>query len=65
VDDREVSPGIKLKDADLIGIPRQLVLGKHTKEGEGRPIEVITRAGAVDKQLVQWDAILDLFQVPS
>ncbi|MCK4357454.1 MAG: proline--tRNA ligase [Candidatus Cloacimonetes bacterium] len=27
-DDREVSPGIKFKDADLIGIPIQLIVGK-------------------------------------
>lgn len=28
LDDREVSPGIKFKDADLLGIPLRLVIGK-------------------------------------
>ncbi len=29
VDDRADSPGVKFKDADLIGIPRQIIVGKH------------------------------------
>jgi len=31
-DDRPVSPGIKLKDADLIGISLQLIIGDRTNE---------------------------------
>jgi len=31
-DDRDASPGVKLKDADLIGIPLQVILGKKFKE---------------------------------
>jgi len=35
IDDRTVSPGIKFKDADLIGIPFQIILGKRFKaEGQ-------------------------------
>ena len=30
VDDRIESPGVKFKDADLIGFPYQLILGKKT-----------------------------------
>jgi prolyl-tRNA synthetase len=29
IDDRSVSPGFKFKDADLIGVPLQLVVGDH------------------------------------
>ena len=32
-DDREVSPGIKFKDADLLGCPLQVVVGKRAAEG--------------------------------
>jgi len=33
-DDRDVSPGIKFKDADLIGIPIRITLGRYLKEGK-------------------------------
>ncbi|MBI4686348.1 MAG: proline--tRNA ligase [Nitrospirae bacterium] len=34
IDDRDVSPGVKFKDADLIGIPWQIVVGeKNIKDG--------------------------------
>ncbi len=41
-DDREVSPGIKFKDADLIGIPIRITLGKYLKENK---VEVRLRSG--------------------
>jgi prolyl-tRNA synthetase len=34
MDDREESAGVKLNDADLMGISRQLILGGKTKRGE-------------------------------
>jgi len=43
-DDRAVSAGIKFKDADLLGCPLQVVVGK--KAGEG-VVELKERAGAV------------------
>lgn len=33
LDDREVSPGVKFKDADLLGCPIQIVVGKRAAEG--------------------------------
>lgn len=33
LDDREERPGVKLKDADLIGIPIRIVVGKKAGEG--------------------------------
>jgi prolyl-tRNA synthetase len=32
-DDRDMSPGIKFKDADLLGCPAQIVVGKRAPEG--------------------------------
>ena len=34
LDDRNVSPGFKFKDADLIGIPYSIIVGKKVKEGK-------------------------------
>jgi prolyl-tRNA synthetase len=42
LDDREQSPGSKLKDADLVGIPVQVVVGKAWKSD--RKFEVCLRA---------------------
>lgn len=33
LDDREISPGMKFKDADLIGVPIRVTLGKKLSEG--------------------------------
>ena len=42
LDDREQSPGSKLKDADLVGIPVQVVIGKVWKSD--RQLELVLRA---------------------
>ena len=41
-DDREHSPGSKLKDADLVGIPVGVILGKAWQSGQ--QLEVRLRA---------------------
>jgi prolyl-tRNA synthetase len=33
-DDRPLSPGVKFKDADLVGLPFRLVVGRDVKEGK-------------------------------
>lgn len=33
MDDRDVSPGVKFKDADLIGLPIRITVGKHAVTG--------------------------------
>ncbi|KLO20871.1 MULTISPECIES: proline--tRNA ligase [unclassified Marinitoga] len=33
-DDRDASPGFKFKDADLIGIPLKIIIGKKMKDGK-------------------------------
>ncbi|WP_457644470.1 proline--tRNA ligase [Persephonella sp.] len=39
-DDRDISPGAKFKDADLIGIPYRIVVGRGVKNGK---VEIQTR----------------------
>jgi prolyl-tRNA synthetase len=41
LDDREERAGVKFKDADLIGIPFRINVGKKTAEGG---VELVTRA---------------------
>jgi prolyl-tRNA synthetase len=41
LDDRDERPGVKFKDADLIGIPFRIVTGKALKEGK---VELVQRA---------------------
>ena len=41
-DDRKISPGVKFKDADLIGITVQVIVGK--KWVQNREVEVVERA---------------------
>ncbi|WP_135553578.1 proline--tRNA ligase [Paenibacillus cymbidii] len=41
LDDRDERPGVKFKDADLLGIPVRIVVGKHAERGE---VEVVDRA---------------------
>lgn len=43
IDDRDKSPGIKFKDADLVGFPVQVVIGKKSL-AEGK-VEVVERRG--------------------
>jgi len=41
LDDRDERAGVKFKDADLIGIPYRVNVGKKTVEGN---VELVTRA---------------------
>src|SRR6204780_4216783 len=41
LDDRDERPGVKFKDADLVGIPFRVTVGKKVTEG---PIEVVQRS---------------------
>jgi prolyl-tRNA synthetase len=56
LDDRNVSPGVKFADAELIGIPIQIVIGKGTLERE--EVEIKTRRTG-DTQKVRKDDVLD------
>ncbi len=56
LDDREKSPGVKFKDADLVGFPVQIVIGKKSL-AEGK-IEVKIRATG-EKQLIDKNDVVD------
>ncbi|KUK66178.1 MAG: Proline--tRNA ligase, partial [Mesotoga infera] len=53
LDDREISPGMKFKDADLVGIPIRVTLGKKLQHrivevkarNEKKPLEVSIQGG--------------------
>lgn len=48
LDDRDLSPGIKFKDADLVGVPLRLTIGKKLKDGI---VELYDRAGRTAEEL--------------
>ena len=62
-DDRDLSPGIKFKDADLLGCPAQVVVGKRAGEGfvelkkrdggERRDVPVADLAAALEELLAE------------
>jgi len=43
LDDRDERPGVKLKDADLVGIPFRINVGKKVTEGTVEVVERSTR----------------------
>jgi prolyl-tRNA synthetase len=47
-DDRDLSPGVKFKDADLIGIPYRIVVGKKLPQGI---VELVTRRTGVKSEM--------------
>ena len=54
LDDRDERPGVKFKDADLIGVPYRINVGK--KLGEGI-VEVVTRAGSTREDITVSDVV--------
>jgi prolyl-tRNA synthetase len=50
LDDRKEKPGVKFKDADLIGIPLQIIVGRDAAEGL---VELKQRGGDVSKLSVE------------
>jgi prolyl-tRNA synthetase len=58
LDDRDERPGVKFKDADLVGIPFRINVGKKVTEGT---VEVVTRS-TLEKQDIKISAITEYFQ---
>jgi prolyl-tRNA synthetase len=52
VDDRDERPGVKFKDADLIGIPYRVVVGDKNLGGDSPKVEV-KRRGEKDSSLLE------------
>jgi prolyl-tRNA synthetase len=57
-DDRDERPGVKFKDADLIGIPYRINVGKKVTEGT---VEVVTRSTRSSED-ASIGAIVEYFQ---
>ena len=57
LDDRDERPGVKFKDADLIGIPYRITLGKKLTEGK---VEFIERAGKKSADVAVEDSVRTL-----
>jgi prolyl-tRNA synthetase len=56
-DDRDERPGVKFKDADLIGIPYRITVGKKLSEGK---LEFVERATKQSSDIAVIDAICEL-----
>ncbi|MDR0270190.1 proline--tRNA ligase [Paenibacillus sp.] len=52
LDDRDERPGVKFKDADLIGAPLRVVIGKAAAE---RQVEWMDRTRSGEKELISFD----------
>ncbi len=55
-DRRDLSPGVKLKDADLRGLPIRVVVGERSLEAGGAELKV--RTGG-ESRVVPLDALVD------
>ena len=62
IDDRDERPGVKFKDADLIGIPIRITVGK--KAGEGI-VEYKLRAGGEVREMSIEEAVSEVKKVVS
>jgi len=58
VDDRDERPGVKFKDADLVGIPFRITVGKKVTEGT---VEVVLRSTREVRD-VRITAIVEFFE---
>src|SRR5580692_9365392 len=58
LDDRDERPGVKFKDADLVGIPFRINVGKKVTEGT---VEVVRRS-TLAREDVKISAISEYFQ---
>jgi prolyl-tRNA synthetase len=56
-DDRDERPGVKFKDADLIGVPYRITIGKKLAQGA---IELATRAQRTTREVPVADAVAEL-----
>ena len=54
LDDRKASPGVAFKDAELLGIPTTLVIGKSLEDGE---VELRDRRSGTSRKIALDDAV--------
>ncbi len=60
LDDRDERAGVKFKDADLVGIPYRINVGKKAAEGK---VELVTRAAASSADVAIGDVAAQLKQI--
>ena len=60
IDDRDERPGVKFKDADLLGIPVRITVGKKAAEGI---VEYKLRRGGETKELPAQDAAAEAIEL--
>ena len=60
IDDRDERPGVKFKDADLLGIPVRITVGKKAAEGI---VEYKLRRGGDVKELLAQDAAAEAIEL--
>ena len=58
LDDRDCSPGIKFSDAELIGVPYQVIVSKNSIESNS--YEVVSRSD-LSKKLLSEEELFTLF----
>jgi prolyl-tRNA synthetase len=56
-DDRDERPGVKFKDADLIGVPWRITIGKKLAQGA---VELATRSSRTSREVPVGDAVAEL-----
>jgi prolyl-tRNA synthetase len=63
LDDRDERPGVKFKDADLVGIPFRITVGKKVPEGK---VEVFRRSTreTLDASIAEISSIMERFLRP-
>ena len=57
LDDREERAGVKFKDADLIGIPYRITVGKKIADGK---VELVVRSAPTPRELLLADVATEL-----
>jgi prolyl-tRNA synthetase len=57
LDDRDERAGVKFKDADLVGIPYRINVGKKTASGQ---VELVTRANGISVDVALTDVVAEV-----
>jgi len=57
IDDRDISPGVKFKDADLIGFPVRIVVGE--KNFVNNDVEMSLRSSPKDRKMIKKDLVFE------
>jgi prolyl-tRNA synthetase len=64
LDDRDERPGVKFKDADLLGVPVRLTIGKKSLENGGVELKLRRTKGPRANEIVALDrAAAEVFEL--